>query len=92
MGMLLQTKSSLINAWRSFNNQPLKHTNAVIRPTPNGQMQVSFGSTFCGVVRPGVAIEDAPPLNAKWRRALEADLKSRGIDSSGLLRSMGLDV
>jgi hypothetical protein len=90
--LFVQIKSSLINTWRSDNTKPLKHMNAVIRPAAHGQMLVSFGSPFSRMLRPGEFAEGAPTLSSKWRRALEADLKARGIDPNEVLRSMGIDV
>jgi hypothetical protein len=92
MTLFVQIKSSLINAWRHDNSKPLKHMNAVIRAAGGGQMLVSFGSPFSRMLRPGESAEGAPTLNSKWRRALEADLKARGIDPNEVLRSMGIDV
>ena len=89
--LFLQIKSSLINAWRSEIDKPLKHMNAVIRPAEGGQTLVSFGSPFSRVLRPGESSEGAPMLNSKWRRALEADMMSRGIDPAEVLKSMGID-
>jgi hypothetical protein len=62
--------------------------NAVIRPAEGGQMLVSFGAPFSRRLRPDESAEGAPTLNAKWRRALEADLKARGIDPNEVLKSM----
>ncbi len=65
--------------------------NAVIRVI-GGQTLVSFGAPFARMLRHGESAEGAPTLNSKWRRALEADLKSRGIDPDEALKSMGIDV
>ncbi|HQZ66534.1 MAG TPA: hypothetical protein PLY87_15695 [Planctomycetaceae bacterium] len=83
-------KSSLINAWRSEIDKPLKHMNAVIRPAEDGQTLVSFGSPFSRMLRSGESAEGAPVLNSKWRRALLADMMSRGIDPAEVLKSMGI--
>lgn len=93
MGVALftQFKSSLINTWRYDTEKPLKHLNAVIRSV-DGQMLVSFGAPFTRRLRPGESAEGAPTLNAKWRRALEADLKARGIDRNEVLKSMGINI
>lgn len=88
----VQIKSSLINAWRYDNTKPLKHMNAIIRPTESREILVSFGSPFSQVLRPGESTEGAPSLNSKWERALEADMKARGIDPNEVLRSMGIDT
>ena len=87
-----QIKSSLITAWRSEIDKPLKHMNAVIRPADAGQMRVSFGAPFQRMLRPGESAEGAPTLNSKWRRALEADLKARGINPNEVLKSIGIDL
>jgi hypothetical protein len=94
MGAILfeQIKSSLINTWRSEVDKPLKHINAVIRPADAGQIRVSFGAPFSRMLRPAESAEGAPTLNSKWRRSLEADLKSRGIDPNEVLKSMGIDL
>lgn len=89
--LFLQIKSSLINTWRSNTEKPLKHLNAVIRPV-DGQMLVSFGAPITRLLRPGESAEGAPTLNAKWRRAIEADMKTRGIDPDEVLKSMGIDI
>jgi hypothetical protein len=75
--LFVQTKSSLINAWRSETDKPLKHMNAVFRVAEGGQTLVSFGSPFSRMLHPGESAEGAPTLSSKWRRALEADLKGR---------------
>lgn len=90
--LFVQIKSSLINAWRSETDKSLKHRNAVIRPAGSGQMLVSFGAPFSRMLRPGESAEGAPTLNSKWRRALEADLKARGVDPNEVLKSMGIDI
>ena len=92
MTQFVQIKSSLINAWRFDNTKPLKHMNAIIRSIESGEMLVSFGSPFSRVLRPGESAEGAPSLNSKWQRAIEADLKARGIDPNEVLRSMGIDT
>ncbi|MDY3558557.1 hypothetical protein R5W23_005677 [Gemmata sp. JC673] len=89
--LFLQIKSSLINSWRYDSSKPLKHMNAVIRSF-NGQMLVSFGAPFSRRLRPDESAEGAPTLNAKWRRALEADLKARDIDPNEILKTMGIDT
>jgi hypothetical protein len=92
VALFVQIKSLLINAWRYGNSRPLKHMNAVIRPAEGGHMLVSFVAPFTRRLRPDESAEGAPTLNAKWRRALEADLKARGIDPNEVLKSMGIDV
>ena len=96
MNLFLQVKSSLINAWRSDTDMPLKHMNATIRrvePTTEQpeQMLVSFGAPFARLLRPGDSEAKATPLNPKWRRALEADLKARGIDLTEVPNQMRID-
>jgi hypothetical protein len=90
--LLVQIKSSLINTWRSETDKPLKHMNAVIRLAEGGRMLVSFGAPFPRMLRSGEATEGAPTLNAKWRRALEADLRDSGVDPDEVLKSMGIDI
>ncbi len=92
VSLWLQIKSSLINTWRYDNSKPLKHLNAVIRCTSAGEMMVSFASPFTRLLRPGESVDGAPTLNSKWRRAMEAYLKDRGIDPTEMLKSMGIDV
>ena len=87
----LQIKSSLINAWRSEIDKPLKHMNAVIRPAEGGQILVSFGSPFSRQPFPGESADEALKLNSKWRTALEAYMMSCGIDQAEVLKSMGID-
>jgi len=76
-----QIKSILINAWGGETDKPLKHMNVIIRIADNGQTLVSFcGSPSPRVLRSGELTDRAPILNSKWRKALEADMKNRGID------------
>lgn len=89
--LFLQIKSSMINTWRYDTQKPLKHMNALIRPV-DGQMLLSFGAPFSRLLRPGESTEGARQVNAKWRRALEADLKAKGIDPNELLKEMGIDL
>ena len=89
--VFVQIKCSLINTWRSEIDKPLKHMNVVIRPAEGGQTLVSFGSPFSRMLRPGESKEGAPMLNSKWRRALLADMMSRDIDPTEVLKSMGTD-
>lgn len=91
LARFLQVKSGLINAWRAERGKPLKHMNAVIRCAEGGKTLLSFGAPLTRMLRPGESTEGALPLNAKWRRALEADLKSRGIDPYQVLKSNGID-
>lgn len=86
-----QTKSSLINTWRSEVDRPLKHMNAIIRPADAGQMRVSFGAPFSRMLPPDESANDAPTLNSKWRKSLEADFKAHGIDAYEVLKSMDID-
>ncbi len=90
--LILQIKSTLINAWRSDGDKPLKHLNVVIRVAEGGQTRVSFGMPFMRLLRPNESSEEFPTLSSKWRRALEADFKRRGIDPNQVLKSMGIDV
>jgi hypothetical protein len=85
--LFLQIKSSLVNAWRSEAGKPLKHLNAVIRVAEGGGTLVSFGAPFVRMLRPDESVGGAPTLNSKWRRSLEAELKSRGIDPDEVLKS-----
>lgn len=90
--LFAQIKSILINTWRCETDKPLKHLNAVVRPADNGQMLLSFGSPFSRMLRPDESSEGVTTLNSKWRRALEADLKARGVDPNEVLNSMGIDI
>jgi hypothetical protein len=92
LGVLMQTKSSLINGWRSLNTKPLKHINAIVRGAETGQMHLSFGTTFGRLLGPNKSREGAPVLNSKWRRALEAHLKTHGIDPKALMKEMEIDT
>ena len=87
----VQIKTSLINSWRYDNSKPLKHINAVIRQVEGGGMLVSFGSPYVRVLLPSESAADAPSLNSKWRKAIEAHLKDRNINPTEMLRSMGID-
>ena len=91
MAVLLQLKSTLINAWRS-EPKSLKHMNAVIRIADGGQTRVSFGTPFVRMLRPDESSITVPPLNSKWRRAIESHLQSKGIDPDDQLRSVGIKV
>jgi hypothetical protein len=67
--------------WRDASaTRPLKHVNAVIRVAEGGRPLVSFGAPFPRMLRPSESPEGAPRPNPKWRRALEAHMKDRGID------------
>jgi hypothetical protein len=89
--LYLQTKSTLITAWRLDNTTPLKHLSVVIRAAPGkGESIVSFCQPFIRLPRPGEPIPKLPPLNPKWERALKAQLERKGIDTDEMLRSLGL--
>jgi hypothetical protein len=88
----LQVKSALINSWRADTGKPLKHMNAVIRNAEGGQTRVSFGAPFTRMQCAGELSEESKTLDSKWRRALEADLSSRGIDPDEVLKSLDVDV
>lgn len=90
--LLVQFKTALINAWRSTRGKPLKHLNAVIRVAGDGQTRVSFGEPFVRRLRPDESADSALQLNLKWRRALEAELRARGVSPSQLLKSIGIDM
>lgn len=90
--LFLQIKSTLINAWRSQTDMPLKHFHVLVRAAERGQTRFSFGIPFVGIPRQEEVPEDAPKINSKWRRALEAYLESQGIDTDEVLKSMGIDV
>src|SRR5689334_560546 len=89
---LLIVKAALTNAWRADNDKPLKHMNAVIRAAADGLMLVSFGGPITRPPLAGESTKGAPKLNGKWRKALEADLQSRGIDPDQIIKSMGIDI
>lgn len=76
--LFLQTKTSLITAWRFDNTKPLKHLNVVVRVAEGGQSIVSFCQPFVRLPRPWEKVPEIPPLNAKWKNALGAMLERKG--------------
>ena len=90
--LFLAIKSTIINAWRSQIDTPLKHFHVLVRAAERGHTSFSFGIPFVGMPRQDDVPEDAPKVNSKWRRALEAYLESQGIDTDEVLKSMGIDI
>jgi len=71
LALVLQTKTMLINLWRSDNSRPLKHFDTVIRVAEGGQTIFSFCQPIVRIAQPGELLSKLPiALNEKWRRAL----------------------
>jgi hypothetical protein len=86
--LYLQTKSTLITAWRLDHMVPLRHLSVVVRDGQvGGETIISFCQPFVRRARPGEALPALPALKPKWERALKAELERRGVHPSEILES-----
>jgi len=89
--LFLQIKSIFINFWLS-QVQPLNYFHVLVRSAEQGHSRYSFGRPSIGVAEHDNVPEDHPAISSKWQRALEAHLRSQGIDATEVLKSAGIDI
>jgi hypothetical protein len=81
IALVLQTKTMLINLWRSDNSKPLKHFDLLVRVAEDGQTLFSFRQPIVRIPEPGEVLPKLPePLNEKWRKALTDWLNRHQMD------------